>query len=473
MERYKDVFESETWFQEAKEKDPKFLGTLVFSWGRSDVFNKNHRYYPHKVFTSAINALNSRIQAAPVPGMADHPMGGGGTLLSGVSHILSKVWIDNKKVAWAEAKILPTTRGKDALTIIKSNVQIGASLRGFGEVDKGGKVRPGLEVRAVDLVVDPSFGADATITQKNVYEGFTPESAETDSGKDNKDNSQDNKPEDVEGNKEEKKMSDKIKTSEELKAEYPEITKALEAAAREAEKVDIEKLVTDKIEAAKEDWKKEINKDLTEKLTAVNAKIEKIFEIERKHVADLCDVEGFIENETDEEKAEREKKEAGSDPKLEKKLGELEDKNTALEQKIKDKEDADKKTEVDKETQKNVKEAFDAELEKKENKQYKELIEKELVDEDGIVTIEKVDEVETAVKDAKKKLSEIFTVAKKNKIVEGDLGEIGKVENPEGKPEVSEEAKTKTQKAHYKEAVLAGEKRPFKKWLAEKAEDKE
>jgi len=144
-----------------------------------------------------------------------------------------------------------------------------------------------------------------------------------------------------------------------------------------------------------------------------------------------------------------------------------------LEQKIKDKEDADKKVKVDKETQDKVKEAFDAELEKKENKQYKELIEKELVDEDGMVAIEKVDEVETAVNDAKKKLSEIFTVAKKNKIVEGDLGEIGKVEDPEGKEEVSEEAKTKTQKAHYKEAVLAGEKRSFKKWLTEKAEDKE
>ena len=467
MEKYKDIFESETWFQEAKENDPKFLGTLVFSWGRSDVYNKNHRLYPHKVFASAVNSLNTKIQASPVPGMADHPVGGGGTQLGGVSHILSKVWIDKEKVAWAEAKILPTTRGKDALTVIKSNVQIGASLRGFGEIDKDGKVKPGLEVRAIDLVVDPSFGVDATVTTKNVFEAFIPESEENDSGKENKD-LKENKPEDLEVKDE--KMKD-IKKVEDLKTEYPDFTKALEDAAVEANKVDVEKIVADKLEVAKEEWKKDITKGFEEKLTTVSDKIEKIFELERKHVADLCDIEGFLKDETEDEKAEREKKEGASDSTLGKKVDDLEAKNTALEQKIKDKENADKEAKVDKETQKNVKEAFDAELEKSETKQYKELIEKELVAEDGIVEIEKVEDVEKAVKDTKKRLSEIFTTAKKNKIVEGNLDELGKVEDPEGKTEVSEE--TKTQKAHYKEAVTAGETRPFKKWLAEKAEKKE
>lgn len=465
MKKYNDVFESETWFNEARGKNPKFLGTLVFSWGKSDVFNKNHRMYPHKVFTSAVNALNSKIQASPVAGMADHPVGGGGTQLAGVSHILSKVWMDKSKVAWAEAKVLPTTRGKDALTVIQSNVKIGASLRGFGEVDKTGTVLPGLEVRAVDLVVDPSFGVDATVTKQNVFESYTPESENTDLGEEN--NPKDNKPEDLE--KKEEKMSDKFKSLEDLKAEYPDFVKTAENAAVEANKVDVEQVVADKIEAAKEDWKKEVAKDFEEKLATVSDKIEKIFELERKHVADLCDVEGFLKDETEEEKAEREKKEAdSSDPKLAKKLGELEAKNTALETKIKDKEETDKQTEVDKETQGKVKEAFDTELEKKENKQYKELIEKELVAEDGTVSIKTVEEVEDAVKDTKKRLSEIFITAKKNKIVNGDLDEIGKVADPEGtKEEVSEELKT--QKAHYKEAVTAGEKRPFKKWLEEKA----
>jgi len=463
MDKFQDVFECEPWLQEAKGKDPKFLGTLIFPWGKSDTKNKNGRLYPHEVLSSAVNALNAKIKASPVPGMADHPAEGSGTRLSGVSHILTRVWLDKDKVARAEAKILPTQKGRDALTVIKSNVQIGASLRGYGQVDKTGKVKAGLEVRAVDLVVDPSFGANATITQQNVFEGFTPESAETDSGKDNKDNSQDNKPEDVEGNKE-KEMSDKFKTSEELKVAYPDFTKALEDAAVEANKVDVEKVVTEKIDAAKVEWKKEMTEELDKKLTAMKEKVEQVFEVERKHVAALCEIEGFIEDETEEEKAEREKKAAGTDTKLEKVVEEVKSKNTELEKELKDMKDADQKEKDDKELQKNLKEALDAELDKKDNKQYKTLIEKQLVDEDGKISIEKVEDVETAVADTKKKLSEIFVEAKKTKIVEDGLDELGLIENPEGKEtkEVSEEVKA--QKAHFKEAVDAGFPGSFQQW---------
>jgi len=173
MNRYRDIFESTHKWTEAK--DSRFLGTLVFSWGRSDVFNKNHRYYPHKVFTSAVNGLNTRIEKANVPGQVDHPIGGGSTRLADVSHILTKVWMDKNKVAWAEAKFLKTQKAKDALEIIKSDVKIGASLRGFGEIDKEGKVKSGLEIKTVDLVVDPSFGDDARIDQNSVIESYVPE----------------------------------------------------------------------------------------------------------------------------------------------------------------------------------------------------------------------------------------------------------------------------------------------------------
>ena len=173
MNKYNDIFESTHRWTEAK--DPNYLGTLIFSWGRSDVFNKNHRYYPHKIFTDAVNALNTRIGEVNVPGQVDHPLGGGSTRLGDVSHILTKVWMDENKVAWAEAKFLKTQKAKDALEVIRSNVPIGASLRGFGEVDKDGKVKPGLEIKTVDLVVNPSFGADARIDKSSVIESYVPE----------------------------------------------------------------------------------------------------------------------------------------------------------------------------------------------------------------------------------------------------------------------------------------------------------
>ena len=174
MDIYKDIFESAVRFEEAK-ADNDFLGTLVFNWGRSDVFNKNHRYYPHKTFIAAVNELNTRIGKANVPGQVDHPVSGGSTRLGDVSHILTKVWMDENKVAWAQASILDTQKGRDTLKIIKSGVAIGASLRGYGEVDSSGKVKPGLQVKTVDLVVDPSFGADARVDQSSVIESYISE----------------------------------------------------------------------------------------------------------------------------------------------------------------------------------------------------------------------------------------------------------------------------------------------------------
>lgn len=176
MNKYKDVVESQL-YELVEAKGTAFLSKWKFSFGKSDVVNKNNRYYPKKIFTSAVESLNTRIQKNPIPGMTDHPLGGGNTRLSDVSHVLLKTWMENG-VAWAEAGILPTTRGKDTLRILKSNIPIGASLRGLGEVDKDGKVKPGLEIRSVDIVSDPSFGPNATITQANVIESFIPEEEE-------------------------------------------------------------------------------------------------------------------------------------------------------------------------------------------------------------------------------------------------------------------------------------------------------
>lgn len=172
---YKDIFESAVRVVEGKSRKSGFLDDIEFPWGRSDVFNKNHRYYPHKTFESAVNALNTRIGKANIPGQVDHPLGGGSTRLGDVSHILTKVWMDENKVAWARASILDTQKGRDTLKIIKSGVTIGASLRGYGEVDKDGKVKPGLQVKTVDLVVDPSFGADARVDQSSVIESYISE----------------------------------------------------------------------------------------------------------------------------------------------------------------------------------------------------------------------------------------------------------------------------------------------------------
>lgn len=164
------------------EKESVFISRLRFPFVRVDEINKNGRLYPEKVFTDAIKKLNPRLENVKVVGTSDHPLIGGSSQLSNVSHVLKKVWMENK-VGWAEIGILGTTKGRDALKIIKSGVPIGASLRGFGEVDKEGKVKPGLDIKTIDLVVDPSFGADARIDQSSIIESYVPgEEEEIDEG---------------------------------------------------------------------------------------------------------------------------------------------------------------------------------------------------------------------------------------------------------------------------------------------------
>lgn len=179
MKKYKDIFES--WIAELNEtpEDKQFLGTLKYTWGKSDVFNNNKRFYPDLVAAVAIKGFNTESQkGAGIVGQLDHPIGTAGTLLANASHLITKVWKDDKKVWWANAKIFDTSRGRDLLTILKSGAKIGASLRGVGEVASNGKVKAGLEVRAIDFVSSPSFGSDATVDQSSVFESYVPEEDE-------------------------------------------------------------------------------------------------------------------------------------------------------------------------------------------------------------------------------------------------------------------------------------------------------
>lgn len=176
MDIYKDILEG--LISELKEtpEDKQFLGTARIKWGKSDVFNNNKRYYAHTVATPAIENFNKESQkGVGIVGQLDHPAGTSNTLLANASHLITKVWIDKDKVWWADAKIFDTTRGKDLLTILKTGTKIGASLRGIGEVGNDGKVKPGLEIRAIDFVSSPSFGSSATVDKSNVFESYIPD----------------------------------------------------------------------------------------------------------------------------------------------------------------------------------------------------------------------------------------------------------------------------------------------------------
>lgn len=171
MNKYSDMFESEFTIKEAGEKD-QFLATLEFSWGEGDEKNKNGRTYPfEKVWKPAVEGLGEKVKSSVVPGQSDHPMLSSNTQLANVSHILSKIWLEGKR-AYARASLLKTSKGKDLLRVLKSGVTLGSSLRGLGEMDAQGFVKPGLVISTVDLVLSPSF-KDAKIGINNIVQEST------------------------------------------------------------------------------------------------------------------------------------------------------------------------------------------------------------------------------------------------------------------------------------------------------------
>lgn len=188
MDKYFDIYETKVDIAELEEgKNKDVLAVLEFPFGVSGKINLNKRYYPDQVWKDAINGLDKKIQASFVPGTAGHPMGGAGTPLKDVSHILTKVWVDENKKGWARATVLNTEPGRTTMTVLKSGTKkIGASLRGFGETDSNGAVKRGLELKTIDLVIDPSFAQDATLTPANIIEstiiGEAKEQGETDIG---------------------------------------------------------------------------------------------------------------------------------------------------------------------------------------------------------------------------------------------------------------------------------------------------
>ncbi len=176
--KFKDICETKINLDEemeslTEEQRKQFQARLEFAFGVRDKKNLNGRTYRGETWDPAVENFGEELKSAWKLGDLDHP-DSGGTALASASHLLSKVWLDEDGKGMAEAFILNTSKGNDFLTILKSKVKIGASIRGVGEVDSNGFVKPGLKIRAIDFVESPSFGDHASIDQSNLMESYSP-----------------------------------------------------------------------------------------------------------------------------------------------------------------------------------------------------------------------------------------------------------------------------------------------------------
>lgn len=151
---------------ERKSKDGSM--TILAPWIQADRSNKNGRLYPLSLLQREVKSIQDRINSGAAIGSADHPAGAH-TTLEDASHIIQKLEIDKDGKGWMEAKILPTSKGKNVIEIINAGGQLGISARGAGTVSPTGIVTNDYKLLGIDLCTNPSEPT-AVFNKDNVFE---------------------------------------------------------------------------------------------------------------------------------------------------------------------------------------------------------------------------------------------------------------------------------------------------------------
>jgi len=133
------------------------------------VRNANQRVYPVPEIAKAVKTLNDQISGGySVLGEVDHPQ----DLrinLDRVSHTITEMWMDGPN-GYGKLKILPTPMGQLIRTMLESDVKLGVSSRGSGNVQEDGSGQVSdFEIVTVDIVAQPSApGAYPTMVYEHL-----------------------------------------------------------------------------------------------------------------------------------------------------------------------------------------------------------------------------------------------------------------------------------------------------------------
>lgn len=153
-------------------KFPKLTGQedgfrMRFPFLHSGIQNANKRTYSLAIVKKAIGELKAKLSRRGTFGSTSHPKE---FEVDDVSHVIEDVSVDDKGTAWADVKVLPTTKGRNLMAILKGGGRLGVSARGTGDV-KDGLVQDGYSLHGVDFVTDPSFdirvGAEAMFESRS------------------------------------------------------------------------------------------------------------------------------------------------------------------------------------------------------------------------------------------------------------------------------------------------------------------
>jgi hypothetical protein len=117
--------------------------------------NENGRVYPANEIRAAVEELNETVGGGySVLGEVDHPEGLN-INLDRVSHMITKMWMDGPD-GYGKLKIIPTPMGQLVKTMLESQVKLGVSSRGSGNVNESTGHVSDFKIVTVDIVAQPS-----------------------------------------------------------------------------------------------------------------------------------------------------------------------------------------------------------------------------------------------------------------------------------------------------------------------------
>lgn len=155
---------SEMKLTENKKQGSVVLGTIRGPFAEIENENRNGRVYSRQLWESVINSdyVKEMLEFNTLYGEADHPEDRFEISLPEVSHVVTKLWIDdNKGKVMGEADILDTPKGRILNTVVKYGSKIGISARAAGSLQEENGVKRVVEddytFFTFDTVPNPGF----------------------------------------------------------------------------------------------------------------------------------------------------------------------------------------------------------------------------------------------------------------------------------------------------------------------------
>jgi hypothetical protein len=182
LEDYLDNFQYQ--LTEAGEYSKGFFIRGIVS--KAGSVNKNKRYYPESVMRESVNNIQEMVKRGGFVGELDHPPTPK-VNVGKISHKITKIDMHEDGSVIAEMDVLDTSQGRELRKLIEGGVYLGVSTRALGGVKPNRElgegvveVQPGLSMKAIDVVMDPSAG-DAgrpdfvmeSVTEGGIYLGYS------------------------------------------------------------------------------------------------------------------------------------------------------------------------------------------------------------------------------------------------------------------------------------------------------------